>query len=250
MNRTEAPSAQCRSSTTSSCGRPAASDATSQYRPWRTPKDGSASPGGAAPSDHTIGAASAAAPAKRTAARLARHAAQPRLQQLPHHAPRVRALQLGPARLRNGESPRLRRVAGRHEKTRLADTRRTLHDDHASRACGHLARPHPRSRPARALARGVGRSCPDASLWPPTREAPDAPCRASPPANAHARGGASSRTSPSRSLQRRRLGWRSGSVMGMTSAMCFGFDGVRPPGQRGSLRDSGASDLTWSGQFD
>ena len=63
MNRTEAPSAQCKSSTTSSCGRPAASAATSQYRPWRTPNDGSASPGGAAPSGNTIGAASAAAPA-------------------------------------------------------------------------------------------------------------------------------------------------------------------------------------------
>jgi hypothetical protein len=62
-NRTEAPSAQCRSSTTSSCGRPAASAATSQYRPWSTPKDRSASPGGTAPSGNTIGAASAAAPA-------------------------------------------------------------------------------------------------------------------------------------------------------------------------------------------
>ena len=42
----------------------------------------------------------------------------------------------------------------------------------------------------------------------------------------------------------------SGPVMGVTSRMCSGFDGVRPPGQRGSLRDSGASDLTWFGQLD
>ena len=94
-------------------------------------------------------------------------------------------LQLGPASPRNGEVARLRRVAGRHQQARLADTRRTLHDDHASRARGHLVERIRRSRPGRALARGAGRSCPDASLWPRTPEAPDAPRRTSRPAKAH-----------------------------------------------------------------
>ena len=138
MNRTEAPSAQCRSSTTSSCGRPAASAATSQYRPWRTPKDGSASPGGAAPSDHTIGAASAAAPAKarpRASPDMPRSRGSSSCRTTPHAYARSNSDPRAPA---TAKSPRLRRVAGRHQETRLADTRRTLHDDHASRARGHL----------------------------------------------------------------------------------------------------------------
>jgi hypothetical protein len=59
-NRADAPSDQCRSSTTSSCGRCSASAATSQYSLWRTPNDAS---GSAEASGSTTGPASAAAPA-------------------------------------------------------------------------------------------------------------------------------------------------------------------------------------------
>jgi hypothetical protein len=39
---------------------------------------------------------------------------------------------------RYGEGVRLRRVARRRQQAGLADARRTLHDDHAPRAGGHL----------------------------------------------------------------------------------------------------------------
>ena len=195
MNRTEAPSAQCRSSTTSSCGRPAASAATSQYRPWRTPNDGSASPGGAAPSGNTIGAASAAAPANagRAPRPTCRAAAAPAAAAPP--PTRTRA----PTRTREPPQRRVSAPAPRRGPT-PGDSSCRCPPDPPRRPRVPRPRPprraHPRSRPGRALARGVGRSCPDASLWPPTPEAPDAPCRTSRPAKAHARGGASSRTSP------------------------------------------------------
>ena len=138
MNRTEAPSAQCKSSTTSNCGRPAASAATSQYRPWRTPNEGSASPGGAAPSGNTIGAASAAAPVNvrpRSSPDMPRSLGSSSCRTTPHAYARSNSDPRAPATAKL----RARAVSvANTQEAGLADARRSLHDDRASRARDHL----------------------------------------------------------------------------------------------------------------
>ena len=138
-NRTEAPSAQCRSSTISSCGRCAASPATSQYRPCSTPNDASASTAGREASGNTTGPASAAAPAS---ARLRADADMPRnrgsnsWRTTPHAYATSRS---DPRALRHREAcapaPHRERAQGH---ARLADPRRSAHHDRASSAPSRL----------------------------------------------------------------------------------------------------------------
>lgn len=77
-------------------------------------------------------------PGQRPAACGRRHASQPRLEQLPDDAPRVRDFQIGSARAGHRETALLRGIPSQVEDARLADPGRPAHHHSAPVARGHL----------------------------------------------------------------------------------------------------------------
>ena len=115
------------------------------------------------------------APPRRQRARACRRRqpAQPRLEQLPHDAERVRALELGPARVRHRQVALERRRARPLQQRALPDPRRSL-DQHQAAAPGNrlVEPPADGGELMLALQQGTGTSPPESKCGVQVRGAP------------------------------------------------------------------------------